>query len=498
VQSSEPDDVIRKGLPPDWANVARGPAAFELPGGWMELMLRYAGMGPSTPLDELFKVTIGRENPTLVQIESGYIDEDYRDEYINFYAKTYRELPSRCERLHFFDQSGPEPEDYLGFMVLRPIIGRPVCRTMIRPPATVRKSVSCLATGTATPWGYRKTIRCFPYISQDSQFGSCAHAALWMISLYFHLRYRHPRHHLSDFARSARLHQDVHPAVPSGGLNLRQISAVLHDLDMTPVIYPLDESLPDTAERIACRYLNSGLPVMLLNEGADTGHAQVLIGYGRDDEGLFFVYHDDQVGPYKVTRELPSMVDDEAGSAPRYHKTINALVVPMPGRIFLSGEAAEQWAALIFQELIEQHLKEKPGLAQLADGLETRRLRLRSYLTEVADYKRALRFRELSDDVVVWHTGISTSHWLWIVELQDLEAADEGPRCVIGEVAIDATSDDSWVNPLFGNLPGITVHWPSLGDDIEIADSSQDETPYFTGCALHVRSDDREGESAAS
>jgi hypothetical protein len=483
----EDEGVIRKGLPVDWANVARGPVTSELPGGWRDLMLRYAGMGPSDPLDEIFKVTVGRENPTLVQLESGYIDEDYRDEYINFYAKTYRELPTRCERLHFFDDSGSEREDYLGYVVLRPIIGRPVCRTMLRPPLQIRRWVSCVAIGSATPWGYRKNVRGFPYISQDAQFGSCAHAALWMIGLYFHLRYRRPRYHLSDLARSARVHQDVHPAVPSGGLTARQISAVLHDLDMTPVIYPLDESLPQNAESIACRYLNSGLPVMLLNEGQESGHAQVLIGYGRDDDGLFFVHHDDQAGPYKIMRRLPAIAEDaESNPRTRYRKTINALVVPMPGRIYLSGEAAEEWTRVIFEELIEHHRAEKPSLAGLAGGLEDGRLRLRSYLTEVADYKRELRFRDLPEDVVVWHTGISTSHWLWIVELQDRDAAAEGPRCVVGEVAIDATSDDHWINPLFGNLPALSVHWPSLGDDIEIADSTQDETPYLSGCALHV------------
>ena len=268
---------------------------------------------------------------------------------------------------------------------------------------------------------------------------------------------------------------------------------------MTPVIYPLDDSLPDSADAIACRYLNSGLPVMLLNEGREAGHVQVLIGYGRDEQGLFFVYHDDQAGPYKVIRELRRMVEDAAEGDRRYHGTINALVVPMPGRIFLSGEAAEAWASLIFKELIEQHLNDRPTLDHLfRTASDNGRLRLRSYLTEVADYKRALRSRSLPSDVIVWHTGISTSHWLWIIELQDREAADHGPRCVIGEVAIDATSDDSWVNPLFGNLPGITVLWPSLGDDIELADSTQDGTPYLSGCALHVRSDGPDEESATS
>lgn len=73
---------------------------------------------------------------------------------------------------------------------------------------------------------------------------------------------------------------------------------------MTPVIYPLNAPLSDSPETIVCRYPNSGLPVMLLTEGLESGHAQVLIGYGRADDGLFFVYHDDQAGPYMTTRHL--------------------------------------------------------------------------------------------------------------------------------------------------------------------------------------------------
>ena len=141
------EEEIRKGLPKDWAAVSRGPETIQLPAGWRKLMLRYAGMGRSKPLDRIFKHTVGRENPTLAQLESGYIDEDFRDEYSNFYAKTYRELPTRCERLHFFDTSDQDAQRYLGYIILRPIVGRPVSRTMLSPPARLAQHVSCLAAG---------------------------------------------------------------------------------------------------------------------------------------------------------------------------------------------------------------------------------------------------------------------------------------------------------------------------------------------------------------
>ncbi len=467
------DDTIRQGLPGDWSDVARGPAKFVLPKpGWRELMTRYGGMRPSAPLDEIFNVTVGRESPTRVLLESGYIDEDFRDEYVSFYAKTHRDLPRRCERLHFFDDREEHREDYLGYVVIRPIVYRPVCRTMLRPPAHLARYVSCTARYTTTPWGYRKHVDGFPFLSQDSQFGSCAHAAIWMIALYFHLRFGRPRYHLSDLVRSASVHHDFHRAVPTSGLTPRQISAVLHDLDMTPMIYELDrlEDIAETAEAIACRYLNSALPVMLLTEQGESRHAQVLIGYGRDDDGLFFVYHDDQKGPYLKTRQL-------SGDADR-----QALVIPMPGRIYLSGEEAVKWARHTINEMATQH----DHLSWLSEGLQDSRLRLQPYVIDIGDYKRGLRRRQAHHDVVVWHTGISTSHWVWVVELQLRDAARAGGSCVLGEIVFDATSDDQWINALFGNLPRITMQWPSLGEDIVTGTSGQDETPYLTGCPLHV------------
>lgn len=474
-----PEQVIEKGLPSDWARVRRGPQRYVLPADWKHVMMRYAGLGSATPLDHMFNETVGKQNPTLALLESGYVDEDFRDEYIHFYARTYRELPRRCERLHFFDGAADDVDKYLGYIVLRPIVGRPVSRTMLRPPTDLKPHVSCVARYTTTPWGYLHNVDGFPFMSQDSQFGSCAHAAIWMISLYFHLRFRRPRYHLSDIVRSARRHQGFHRALPSHGLTPSQISAVLHDLDMTPVIYPIADALPNSPEltpvRIAARYLSSGLPVMLLTEDCGRLHVEVLIGFGSDANGFYFIHHDDQRGPY-----LKTYHDPQANEG-----IWQALVVPMPGKIYLSGEAALQWTRAIIDETIAQN--DLDDLSWVSRGLATGTLQLRAYVTEVADYKRKLRRRGLHQDVVQWHESISTSHWLWVIEVQRTRAAKRSSRCVIGELVIDATSDDEWVNPLFGNLPGLTMQWPDLGDRIELVPSGQGRAPYDSGCLLHNR-----------
>ena len=457
------------------------PLWFKLPDQWIDLMKRYGGMGPCGSLDKTFEM-IGKAQATLALLERDYIDADYRDEFANFYAQTFRRLPDRCERLHFFseDENGRQ---YLGYLILRPILGRPVCRTMLTPPLGANADVSCIAASSSTPYGYAHTARGFPFISQDYQFGVCSHAALWMVAFYFHLAFSKPRYYLSDIASAAARHQDLLPSLPSDGLTLRQIMGVLHDLKMPPISYRIDQRLPgkERVEEIASRYLNSRLPVLLLKDH----HASVLIGYGTDEEGLYFVCHDDAKGPYLKVRDLHELRPaeeyvEENGDGPGWE----ALLVPVPGRIYLTGEAAEYTARTVF----DAEMGKQPSLSGLRDRWQADELRLRTYAIKLADYKRALRNRNPPPhpDVIAWHTNMSGSNWIWVTELQDRAQASKGRTCVVGEVAIDATSDDQWPNPIFGNLPGMTMRWPEIGLDMEWAQSEQDASPYASGSAIHV------------
>jgi hypothetical protein len=459
-------DEVDSRLPDDWADPSEGPDWIPLgegSGGWAKLKLRYAWLGDSEAFGRVLRVVGGQA--TVALVERDYVDADYRDEFANFYAQTFRPLPDRCERLHFFDQPR---ERYLGFTALRPIHDRPVCRTMLDPPASMRADVSCKGRATASPYGFRFAVDGFPFISQDFQYGRCAHAAIWMIAYYHHLANCTPRYFMSDIVLAARAHQDIWRTIPSQGLSFRQITAILHDLKLPAISYDLDR-LPqgESAARIAQRYLNSRLPVMLLTPE----HATVLVGYGRDENGtLYFVRHDDAKGPYLPVGDL---LADELGEW-------EALLVPVPGRIYLPGESAEVHARLV----LYQELRSREGNAELAAQLDDGTLRCRTYVIDIAEYKRNLRSRGLTDDVVAWHAGISASHWVWVTELQDANAAQQGPECVLGEIVIDATSDSHRPNQLFANLPGWRMRWPALGSSTTALPSTQTEF-YASGCALH-------------
>jgi hypothetical protein len=456
---------------------------------------------------------------TRALIEWDYIDTDYRDEFAHFYAQTFRALPDRCERVHFWDGRGEGK--YLGYTSLRPILRRPVCRTLLAPPSDLQKSIACLVETVATPYGFELGVGGFPFISQDYQYGACAHASIWMIALYHHLRFgNHARYHISDIVESARAHQDDYRSIPPGGLSARQITAILHDLRLDALTYQTGE-LPEgsSMREIAIRYLNSGLPVLLFTPR----HTTVLVGYGRqdkpvdaedphfaprhadqdsygepvpaskfagereseaerdtgsstegeadDDPGLFFVRHDDFRGPYIKT---PAPPRDPLGNW-------QAIMIPLPGKIYLAGEAAEEHGWFVF----DRECRRRDELKGHLEKLERGEYRTRSYVTQIASYKASLWDRGLPDEVVKWHTRVSGSNWVWVVELQDVAASKEGPDCVVGEVVIDGTSDDLEPFQLFANLPGFMMRWAEPDAPTSLRRCSETQL-YRSGCALHV------------
>jgi hypothetical protein len=469
-------------LPGDWAE-SRGPQtfAFSDPKQLGRFFKRYVGqLGGGRQFDRMTRGAV-MSGATAALVESDYIDADWRNEFANFYAETFRPLPDRCERIHFLD---PDAELYQGYAVIRPLIGRPICRTVLAPPRRLAPYVSCQARSISSPYGYRFGVRGFPFITQDSQYGVCAHAAIWMVALYFHLRFRRPRFYLSDIVEGARHTPFIHRLIPSSGLTHEQISGALEALDMPAISYVLDD-LPDgeNSRTIACRYLNSELPVNLLG----SGHARVLIGYGADqDGGLFFVSHDDARVPYWPIQDA----ETGYGPPPEGGETVSweRLVVPLPGKIYLAGEAAEREGAIALRQEMSKH----DELAEALAKFDARELRIRTYVTETSEYKRALRDRDLPQEVRDHHAGISCSHWVWVVELQDRAAVDDGPDCVLGEIVIDATSDDIRPNFLCANLPGKVMRWEQLGAKT-IASDVPVGGPYETGCALHVLSPEWQG-----
>lgn len=407
-----------------------------LPDGLEELAERYTGNRSSLQLATILDY-VREHGADTVYVESPYVDFDYRSEYSGLYARSFNPPPDKCERLLFF-----KCDRFLGFLVARPSV-KPVGRTGVAPPPTSDPYLCCRAPHVVRPYGELYEVEAWPFMSQDGVYGVCAHAAIWSIVRYHHLHHRAPQASISAIVAASGTAAAPDKTSPSHGLYIPEVLDAFAGLGLPTLPYnPALSKSGNGFVDIVCRYLNSGFPVAL----STPKHLTVLTGYGYENGELFFLRSDDRVGPYERIAPWDGNEDDRAA---RW----DVLLVPVPARLHVRGETAELCA---IETLREQGGATKDTTAILGEERDGK-LRLRTYAIESADYKAALKGRGLANDVVLHHQLTPASGWVWITEFQRRTAS--GKRCVIAEVAVDATSHPGDPRPLFANLPCRLVSW---------------------------------------
>lgn len=429
------------------------------PGALNSLLDRYGGSRPDVLTSVLAHAyASGAQSAVL---EYRYIDPDYRNEHSQFYSTTFRRYPSVTHRLHFFAEQMPstltsrdEPArfnnlGYLGYTVLRPLPGAPVGRTMLVPQIGTKPNVTCLARDRVNLLGEQLDVVGTPFISQDSQMSVCAHATLWIIAYYHHLAFGGPRLLPGDV--TAAVPDDIGRVLPSVGLTLYQISVAASRLGYPALVYGLDPPPPgESLFRIACRYLNSGIPVIV--SGAE--HAFVLVGYerlnaGQPDERIRFIRHDDEVGIYGHVDNC--LLDD--------YSPWEYLVVPLPQKVYMSGEDAEVIGeAYLRQALDDNTAKIGTDLLRGLDG-KHRRLSFRSTVLRSNDFKKDLESRQIPVTLAAVYRRMQMSRWIWVVELVDRELRRSNQPCVLAEAIVDATDQVRDMHVLSWRIPGLVVQW---------------------------------------
>jgi hypothetical protein len=415
-------------IPTDWARTSV-PREYSLPAQREELLGRYTPDRPSRQFATLLDY-IEEHAADRIYVESPYVDFDYRAEYSHLYARGFNPPPDKCERLLFF-----RGNDFLGFCVIRPTF-KPVGRTALEPPPSLARYVTCKATHVVRPYGLRFEVDAWPFISQDGVYGRCAHAAIWAISRYHHLKHQGPKHSLAAIVEAAGTPVVTDKTSRSAGLYLHEVAAAFAGLGLPTIPYQPNGTLD--LEATICRYLNSGLPIAL----STPGHLTVLVGYGYDEDGLFFVRSDDNTGAYERAKIVLSG-----------REAWEMLLVPMPARILVPGAAAEIQARLSFAE----QAGATEATDAILDALISEEFQYRTYAIDAAEYKAKLPGRGLGQDVVNHHQLVPASVWIWVTEFQRPDVT--GRTRVVAELAIDATSDPRDPQPLFANLPGRVVSW---------------------------------------
>jgi hypothetical protein len=316
-------------------------------------------------------------------------------------------------------------------------------------------------------------------MQQDSEFLVCAHVSAWMC------HYAAVRKGLVARAQTARIVEATPDLLnedrpfPSRGMTLNQLQAVFGSFGQPALFYGLDalpsvEGVQDVAPppagadgevpppgfwdvrlfSIICRYLNSGFPVLI---GTDV-HAFVVVGWYRDGAMIRFLVNDDQRGPYAV---LDSPFTDPLGPW-------RSIMVPLPPKALLSGEAAENDAHLTFRSA--GVISGPAAWKALADGLGRKEVSLRTKLHDGSEYKRLLPTRSIDGQVVRLLRFARLPHYIWVVEAHDRAARSSGKPCVLGEIVYDATSADDAPVRCAVLMPGWAATYPpGRGTPVSIA-----------------------------
>jgi hypothetical protein len=331
---------------------------------------------------------------TLV-VETHYIDRDHIDDSALFYVRNLRSYPNHCKRIHFFSQAFDEAhfqqlitsanngglqastsslqEGYLGFLVVRPLPGSPIGRTVLRTYPSDAGSGQLREFATVRGYrvhlaGFVLSVRGLAFQQQDRGVSACATTALWSALHRVAHDEGQPIPTPAEITQAAsRYFLAEGRSLPSEGLTVHQISEAARASGLAPLVI---RSVSPEADRVQILgYITSGFaPVLAIRPIlGEQGHAICGVGVRlgpvqpQTDPKKHFLdaatavqklfVHDDRLGPYAgaglmgytlengrvVTALTIEWPERSEGAPPEYELSeLKAIIVPLPRKVRLS------------------------------------------------------------------------------------------------------------------------------------------------------------------
>lgn len=456
-------------------------------------------------------------------VERNYLDQDFTAEFSIFYSKLFRRHNKVCKRLHFFrGDVGPilqetsadaltaklqtfADDNFLGFVVLRPVAHSPLAKAILSsPPSLPDTSAKLLirATYKVHLLGAEFRVEGVPLVQQDTRIGSCAQAAIWVSGRHFHTRHKGGWYSMAQVSEEALKPADFATSLslPAGSqfLGLDNMVRALRSMGREPFTYIRQQvegggdGWPTPPHAIIARYIDSGIPVILgmkaLPDSAQqVGHALVTVGHvvrtipnetvlpsnpTRAEFSPAFLVNDDQRGIYQRV-PVKTAEADLAGSPYRIERDLQYLLIPLPSKVFLTGESAEQ----IAWQMIRDYGARFPALyaqggfdfgtsKELSDqfiaAINGNQVLARTYLTYGWKYKARLLRNICAETVKQGLLTHDLPKYVWVTEFGTLASTntlDIPSKRIFAHVVIDATSSHLQLSQLFFHAPGMMVRW---------------------------------------
>jgi hypothetical protein len=394
---------------------------------------------------------------TLV-IEDHYVDRDYVHDSSVFHGRSLRSYPNYCHRVHFFragfdrarwsalirdassgavlDSRRFLQEAYLGFMVVRPLPGTPVGRTVLTTLGTRSESGKTRIFGAVREYsvhlsGFDLKVTGLAFQQQDQAVSACATAALWSalhrvapleglaIPTPAEITEGASRYFLADGR-----------TLPSEGLTIHQICEATRVAGLAPLVIRSVSIDHDRAQLDG--YLRSGFAPVLAIQPTKGGSGHAICGVGlkvgdvqpRTDPDLHFrdgatsvlgaYIHDDRLGPYAIADLFPRTHNNEIRTALRIkwsdgveaeESELRAIIVPVPKKLRLTIARLRQVGVLLAETVAEAF----PTLSDVT---------LSCLYRTAAEYQTAAFGFELSDaGIEMLSTSVVLSRYLGVLEI---------------------------------------------------------------------------------
>ena len=302
-------------------------------------------------LDNYLNHFVENKNSVIsVVCENSYIDKSFMDDYVSFYSRCYNNYGKFCSRIHFFvyelkcieteefkiaskkeqediikkekaekcissddslknallhieDKTVISQDNYLGFLVIRPIPITFIAKLCLRP---YREDYHNLLKREyeISLFGIKLKIETIAFQEQDRVVSACATSALW--SMYqAHLDF--PFKYIPSASAITKSAIEKSGADMAEGLNPEKIVQQIESNGLKPTLVNLEQDKNFVVLKETIKILiDSKLPLIL---GVDVNnskgktskgkHALTVLGYEEKDNKLTALFvHDDRYGPY--------------------------------------------------------------------------------------------------------------------------------------------------------------------------------------------------------
>ncbi len=467
-------------------------------------------------------------------IERDYIDLDFRAGFARFHYLRHRETNRRCTRIHFFGcnvnrynmERMPQRtrDEYLGYVVLRPLPAFRLGRTLLSPRVaqaafgSTNTYLTCSAWYQANIAGNAMRFLAVPSMEQDTLVCACASVALWTVAT--HMAHRHPTEFRTYFTPEitdiATRNAEAGRSMPSQGLTPRQMLFALQEMGYDPI-----SSMPKNAREArntTYQYVESSIPVLavIFFPGVSDGHVVTAVGHALDmgmsprrsrmrlqdrrwmtftklsDYVPWFVVQDDISGPFRKLEfiEWDAAVSDgritqkhaetlsrayscpavlDRGQSSEQLVFVQSLMVPLPGAATLSGDAAELRALFVLRRWLRLMNVTRPGHLVIRTFLERSNDIKTTYTPEARGVPARLS-RELRKHLL--------SRWVWVVEIAE-RGLLQSEECILGQVLQDCSGHpkrDEFLDLLAFDLPFSVATYRPDGEPRTVA--VPDWVPY--------------------